>query len=334
MNGIFSVEWHATKPTQHAYVALEHGNLANLDYIVVNWCVGNSCNFACTYCPTNLHDASVPWPSIDRVKQFCARIIETHRDKKVYFEFTGGEVTVWPHFLELCMFLKESGAFVGFISNGSRTRRWWEKAIGQFDHICMSYHSEFAKPEHFKEIVQLVSLHAQVHVNIMMLPDKFDHCFDFAKELSTIPNISIGLQPLIVELKDTLFQYTEDQTYKMNHNSDLISKYIPRTAEHNRLVMRGIMSKVKLDGTRINAPAHTMIADSSNNWYGWECYSGVEQIIVDMSGDVYIGWCKVGGPIGKINDPNFLMPTKPTICTKTMCHCNFDIMSTKRAPNE
>ena len=46
-----------------------------------------------------------------------------------------------------------------------------------------------------------------------------------------------------------------------------------------------------------------------------------------------IGWCRVGGAFGNMKDPkNIKWPRKPTMCTKSMCHCNFDIMSKKVLP--
>ena len=66
-----------------------------------------------------------------------------------------------------------------------------------------------------------------------------------------------------------------------------------------------------------------------NDWSGWHCYAGVEQLIVDMDGSIYRGWCKEGGAIGNIGDAEINLPTDPVLCTKTMCHCNFDIMCTK-----
>ena len=48
-----------------------------------------------------------------------------------------------------------------------------------------------------------------------------------------------------------------------------------------------------------------------------------------MDGSLHRGWCKVGGKIGHITDENLMLPIRPVICDKTMCHCNFDIMSTK-----
>jgi hypothetical protein len=52
-----------------------------------------------------------------------------------------------------------------------------------------------------------------------------------------------------------------------------------------------------------------------------------------MDGSIYGGWCKVGKSFGKISDTNINFPTKPTLCTKNMCHCNFDIMCEKKIPN-
>ena len=61
-----------------------------------------------------------------------------------------------------------------------------------------------------------------------------------------------------------------------------------------------------------------------------KCYSGVEQIVVDFDGTVMIGWCRVGGSLGNMKDPdNIAWPIDPVICNKSYCHCNFDIMSKK-----
>ena len=85
---------------------------------------------------------------------------------------------------------------------------------------------------------------------------------------------------------------------------------------------------------RENKAAHRFIATNDNDWSGWECYAGVEQIIVDFDGSVWRGWCRVGGKVGWIHDPSQIQfPTEPILCNKTYCHCNFDIMSTKVLPN-
>jgi len=41
------------------YVRLEHGNPELANIVNVNWCMGNTCNFACTYCPPGLHNGTM-----------------------------------------------------------------------------------------------------------------------------------------------------------------------------------------------------------------------------------------------------------------------------------
>jgi hypothetical protein len=93
------------------------------------------------------------------------------------------------------------------------------------------------------------------------------------------------------------------------------------------------MKMFKKDGGSMSMPAHGYISKELNNWKGWECNIGLEQIIVDMDGSIWGGWCKVGKAFGNIKDMDIQFPTKPTICTKNMCHCNFDIMCEKKIPN-
>ena len=81
--------------------------------------------------------------------------------------------------------------------------------------------------------------------------------------------------------------------------------------------------------------SHYLISTQENNWKGWKCYAGVEQIIVDLDGRVWRGWCKVGKQLGWIQRGRRLVfPKDPIICTKDFCHCNFDIMCTKEKNDE
>ena len=31
----------------------------------IDWTLGNSCNFSCSYCPDNLHDGTANWVSLE-----------------------------------------------------------------------------------------------------------------------------------------------------------------------------------------------------------------------------------------------------------------------------
>jgi molybdenum cofactor biosynthesis enzyme MoaA len=312
----------------HDYARLEHASAHHNDWFVVNWCLGNTCNFSCSYCLPGLHDGSKKWPSKEDVQSFIERLMKAHPSKKFYFEFTGGEVTLYRDFIDICRFIKDKGGDVGCISNASRTLRWWDENKAVMDHVCLSFHPEEADPVHYLQVVQLLHKVTSVHSNIMMHPDadKFNTGLALAVQVAALGDVSLALQPLLVDFGTRLYEYTPEQTARLDSQTELTKtiKYT-RALKHYRGAMR------KVETGEVKSP-HRFIADGSNNWRGWDCYAGVEQLIVDMDGSVHRGWCKVGASIGKIWDANLPLYTEPVRCTKTMCHCNFDIMATKVKP--
>jgi len=309
------------------YIKLVHNEPHCEDWFVVNWCIGNTCNYSCSYCPSGLHDGSKGWPDPNTVKQFIAKIAEQTFPKKIYFEFTGGEVTLWKHFIDICQFCNDLNIKIGLISNGSRTIRYWEENKQYFDHICLSFHPEEADPKHFMEVIKTVHKDLRTHVNIMMSPDKFDECYVLATKIKDLGDLSMALQPLIHDFGDTLYDYTPTQNKIFEKQYDLIVKPIKFTKHFD--FYRGVMKKIYTDQSEEVISGHRCIVEKSNNWFNWDCYAGVEQIVVDMDGEIFRGWCKEGGSLGHISDRDFHIPRDPVICGKTMCHCNFDIMCTK-----
>jgi len=190
----------------------------------------------------------------------------------------------------------------------------------------LSFHPEFAEADHFVEVVKLLHNDVRTHVNIMMSPDKFSFCYAVANKIKNITNISMALQPLIYDFGEVMYEYTESQQNIFDKQHELIVKHIKYDKSFD--YYRGAMKMVAEDNTEITSSSHRFLSEKTNDWSGWKCYVGVEQIIVDLSGDVFRGWCRVGGKIGNIFE-DFEVPIAPTICNKTMCHCNFDIMSTK-----
>jgi MoaA/NifB/PqqE/SkfB family radical SAM enzyme len=311
------------------YIRLEHAEIKNAEVFVVNWCLGNSCNYKCSYCPSGLHDGSKRWPDPETIKNFILRVKNTHPNKMLYFEFTGGEVTLYKHFIKICQFCTEHGVKVGLISNGSRTIRYWEENKQYFDHVCLSYHPEFAEDEHFINVAKILHNDVRTHVNIMMSPEKFDHCFDVANKIKDLGNLSMALQPLIHDFGEVVYDYSDKQHEILNMQHKLINEQIIFTKSFD--YYRGAMRAVNSKGESRVSSAHRFISEKANDWSGWHCYAGVEQLIVDMDGRIYRGWCKEGGPIGFIDSPDLFLPSDPVMCTKKMCHCNFDIMCTKES---
>ena len=314
------------------YLKLDHGQEEYKQYFVVNWCFFTICNFSCSYCPADLHDGKHRGLDIEVVKKFCLNIIETKKDKKVFFEFTGGEMTYYRSFVELFTFLKEIGAEAGLISNGSRTIEFWDNHKHLIDHICLSFHPEQGDPEHFFNVVKLLNEVTTVHVNIMMLPEKFDMLYELSQRISSqIEGISLAMQPLFENMSGGMFKYTEEQKKILDHQTltwatDLKFFQSPKKIKK---VYRGEMKKVYASSQEVLINPPELVARQENNWFGWSCHIGIENIVVDYHGNVLRGWCRVGGVFGNIEDQNFKLPEKPIICNVKNCYCGLDIMATK-----
>lgn len=321
-----------TTPTAKgpSYQALKHAQPAHEEYVVVNWCLGNTCNYSCSYCPSGLHDGSTAWPSLQTVIGFCEKVIDHYKDKKLYFEFTGGEVTLWKDLPALADFLRSKNCRIGIISNGSRSLEFWEKFITRIDHVCLSFHPESAKADHFLKVAKLSASKVRTHVNLMMHPDFFPECLALAYKVKDLPDVSIAIQPLVKDFGEEVFPYTEAQSRVINTQNSFLAKQIKYEKKYE--YYRGAMDMVGSDGKRATMSPQRFISSGQNSWKNWNCYAGLEQIVVNMQGKIYRGWCCVGGSLGRITDEKLKLPTRPVWCNKDFCHCNLDIMTTKVKP--
>ncbi len=314
------------------YLKLHHGNPVYEQYFVVNWCFFNVCNFSCSYCPEVLHNGKNRGLSLDVVKNFCRQVIETNVDRKVFFEFTGGEITFYKDFAPLLRFLKEHGADTGLISNGSRDLSFWESHKNLIDHICLSFHPEQGKSDHFFDVVKVLNEVTTVHVNIMMLPAKFEELHDLAKKIaSQIEGVSVAMQALFENMSGGIFNYTAEQKSILGTPALPWGKELKFRKNENvrKKVYRGEMKKIYADGSEeiVNPPE--LIAQGQNSWTGWNCNIGMENIVVDIEGNIQRGWCGVGGKIGNVQDPEFKIPSRPILCNVKNCFCGLDIMASK-----
>lgn len=316
------------------YHTLAHASEDHNEIVCVNWCLGNTCNFSCSYCPSFLHDGSVPWIPIDEVLPFVDRVVDHYVDrlgKQMYVEFTGGEVTLFKDFLRLTQALKDRGQWTGIITNGSRTPRFWEQAKDLIDHVCVSYHPEQGDADHMISTINQISDQVDVHVNIMIKPDHddFEKALRVAERIATeTHNITIDLQTLLVDLGSVPYEYQDGQIDRVLALGRELKKTVRERRDRDPWTYRGSMKMIG-DGEIIQSPG-TFVSERTNNWNGWWCAAGLEQIVIDYNGDIFRGWCKQGGLIGNVRDEEIHFPTTGVVCQTNFCHCNFDIMCTKR----
>ncbi|KGY11884.1 radical SAM protein [Vibrio tubiashii] len=298
---------------------------------LVNWALMNACNYKCNYCHTELNSGSIEAPSYEILVKFI-RVMFEHSNRvemKPYFEFGGGEVTLLRYFGKLVKYINVHGGLVTIVSNGSKKLAWWQDNAPYFSGVSLSYHINDIKNEsHFMEVAKILeaSESTRFHVNIMMVPERFDDCLQFAKRLKQEVRCSIALQPLFEGF---------------GHGG--ITKKYPYTPEQEQIMkdFRGrpelktlppSMAELEVnyaDGTTKNLSTFDLIANDQTNFVGWDCYAGIDSLVVTFSGDIYRSWCMQDGPIGSIYDENIELPTHPTKCRTKICQCGVDLSAKK-----
>lgn len=71
-----------------------------------------------------------------------------------------------------------------------------------------------------------------------------------------------------------------------------------------------------------------IVGQKINYYQGWACGAGVDNLYIDMDGDVWTASCRVGGKLGNVFD-DFTIPDKWINCTKNVCSCGADLFIPK-----
>ncbi|MGR5287917.1 radical SAM protein [Vibrio maritimus] len=307
------------------------GNAGDGDkYININWALMNQCNYECSYCHPDLNSGNIKALEydvligfVDRVFRYCESL-----GKKPYFELGGGEVTLLRSFGDLIWYIHNRGGLVSIISNASKPLNWWKKNVDALHGVYLSYHSEYVDDAKFLQVAKLLS-EAQttnLTVNIMMKPESFAQCKDFAEELKKQVHCEISMQPLYHGFGHggltKRYDYTDEQDAIMKaFRGHKVSKHIPKP--------RGLVAVTDREGNIDERSSFDLLVEEQVNFVGWSCNAGVENIVITFKGDIYRAWCMQDGPIGTVFDEHFMFPTKPTICKTKICQCGADICSTK-----
>ena len=298
-------------------VAIDYWNEKDANRVVVEWTLGNTCNYACSYCPERLHDGSVDWVEANRVIRFCHQLTAHFVGKRVCFLLTGGEPTLHRAIKPILSGLQEANCDVAMLSNGSRSVRWWEQVRHSLDMVILSYHREFAELAHFKRVMRALAGHVALQVNIVMSPEHFEELTHVAEELfNECKDSTIVLKPLVDD-----WQSVADYT---GLPVQLVGRELgPKTLREDSCLKSDLVL-VRADGERTRWTPEQLLARGENGWQGWNCAIGVENLLIRFE-DIYRGNCKVGGLLGKVGDADLRLPETPVACTKPACICLGDM---------
>jgi len=286
---------------------------ANRFYI--NWWLMNHCSWACSYCHEIIRKGNIDLPYLNDCKKFVtdAVFFAASQNKTSRIEFTGGEVTEWTDFLELLTHAHLQGCETQFRTNANLGLDRWQAYLAVADSILIEYHPEYTSTAHFLLIVNAaVDAGVDVSINLNMLKDSWPESQSlFDRIASKWPHIRLNKRMLF---SDPVFntspqKYTQEQTMQLKR-------------QHGDIKI--------LSGDHVEYTDYqTLVLEGRNKFKGYDCWAGVEQVIVDAWGRVYKGHCRQGGFMGNIKDKNIVWPSEPSACTLDICRNSFDILATK-----
>ncbi len=322
------------KTVEAEVVAIEHQLEETKKMLIVDWSLGNTCNYTCSYCPPDTHSGTHPFVEKEDILSFTEKVLSHYRDElgqEICFLYTGGEVTIFDDFMDLIKIQKESGNSIGISTNGSRPVRYWEQAREYLDHISISYHSDHTNVDHFIRVINCIKNHSLTHVNIMMKPEACDECINIAyRVLEETDEVTIDLQ-IVLENFQKPYEYTDEQTENiLKAGADINSKL---KLKRERKPYRGLMRLQYSNGTNELIKPGVILTNNMNAWKGWECNVGVEQLVIDMHGNVKRSWCGHTGVVGNVRDEKIDFPKASYTCPVERCTGGItDIMTTKVRP--
>lgn len=327
-----------------------------MDFIRIQWNMGNSCNYECEYCPDILHDGSKPWLKLDTYLSTIDRLCTHYNSigKRTDFELIGGEVTVIPGFEEIIKKICEYNSSSVVYTNASRTLNWWSKAKQYMDSVVLTYHPLTQDKEHFLAVINEIKEDIKVDINIAGIGGKVEELGDFAEECRNLfkncehndyYNVSICVKTMYKKLlgrhskQETYWNYTDKELEVLQKPGiapmpvepiEHEQQDIDNTTEfEEEYINTDIMTEFLYDdGTKKYVQHHQIINEGINKFKGLKCHLGYESLNIDASGEIYSSWCGAVN-FGNITNTDWFIPDSMTICPFDFCNNISDISITK-----
>jgi len=281
--------------------------------IFVYWSLGNTCTYACSYCPPKFHSGSVAYQPIDVIQRTLNRLPPSH------VMFTGGEATYHPDF-ERIIAEMPSHIKISVVSNASRPIAFWERVVDRFKIVMLTFHAEFANLDRFFKTAELVYLKSKRGgaINLTMIPTHWDKCVE-AYHRFIDAGMLVTVKPLVdnfgFESSKLISDYTEEQL-------DFIKSKTKNNTNKNFAVYNN-----KHELLYKTTPAELLV-NKQTNFKGWTCYTPTQFLYINPLGDCYNTSCSQRQHVGNIYK-EFALTTEPITCEQSFCWCYTDIMTKK-----
>lgn len=327
-----------------------------MDFIRIQWNMGNNCNYSCDYCPEILHDGSKPWLEKDIYIKTIKRLCEYYNSigKRTDFELIGGEVTVIPGFEDIIKKISEYKSSSVVYTNASRTVNWWSKAKHYMDSVVLTFHPQTQDKQHFLAVINEIKEDVKIDINIAGVGGKVEELGNFVEECRNLfkncehndyYNVSICVKTMYKKLlgrhskQETYWNYTDKELEVLRKPG--IAPMPVETIEHEQqdidniakpeeeYINTDIMTEFLYDdGTKKYVQHHQIINEGLNKFKGLKCHLGYESLNIDASGEIYSSWCGAVN-FGNITNTDWYIPDSMTICPFDFCNNISDISITK-----
>lgn len=291
------------------------------------WQITTDCTYACSYCPKELHTGRSHHIDLDELESFLDKMSLKH----FTVNFTGGEPTIHPQFINVVKKLKQRDIKIISDTNLSRSIRFYQEAAPLVDNWCVSIH-----PSMFdwnEEKIRVLADNSYTVVRLMMDPRHWDLALKYWEILKTIPRIKIIIVKCLSNWSGSVWvgNYTEEQQEFFNTAPSIytFTQEEINSLKHNYEWLQDQASNVFWDDGSTNMlEPDQLMKEEKHRFKGWSCEVGEEVVVINPTCDISLGTCGTRN-LGNWNKFNLSMLAEPIICPKDFCHCGVDIKSTK-----
>jgi organic radical activating enzyme len=299
----------------------------NQNRLTVTLQLTTACTYSCRYCPDTLSKGSAGNFDLNQLDKFFAKFPA----KEIILTITGGEPTIHPDLPAVLELAHKLGIKTQVDTNGVRTKRFYQEIGPMADVWNITLHTS----QHSLDLEKITVLtdNSFVVVYIMMDPDYWIIAVDWWKQLIQIDNIKVIPLKIVNNWSGAEFttSYTEEQhTWLLNtmpvlnltpERKDCLVKTHAWLLDADSVYTQASGDQRLLDG-------YAVIKQGINNFYGWRCSAGNENILINQNGSA--SWANCG--IKQYNhflDIDPIELTNPVLCDRLECTCITDIRSTK-----
>lgn len=269
--------------------------------LTIQWSISNQCNLSCDYCHVDLYRGNSLFPEQDKL---TAAYKEFNRLSSSYdmviIEITGGEPSLNEDLRNFILNNDNEKIKYRLNSNGYASIDWWKKVKSKLLSLTLSYHSQ---------------------VNI----DKFIEIIDSVKNI--YPLILLPINPYYWE--EQILIYNKFKQLGFNVQLQMLYKNFTRG---NDIYLDYNENQWQFYFSELNVIEEESIEfkkmENLNDFYGHMCWAGVEQIVINLKGDVYRGWC-FSEHLGNIFKDEICILSGPKPCPRLQCNNGFDLLARK-----